>query len=156
MSTQAKTAGRRPLSEKTKTANPYAGFFSRSLTDIPSHIQKDIEAKGQECRWIDAKDFAEAGNMHKNYWEPYTASKDVAAASHDILGLSVNSEGIVKRRGLVLAVRPKGLGDAHREMIAEKTKRLHRQADVKKTAAEMRKTAREAGIKAEIDDEYDE
>lgn len=129
MSNQVK-GGRKPIAAKTQTPNPYAGFFSRSLTDVPEDVKKEAEARGHELRWIDKKDFSEAGNMHKNFWEPFKREAG-AASSHDTMNLVFGNspEGYLIRKGMVLASRPKQLGDAHREMIRERTERLHGTVD---------------------------
>jgi hypothetical protein len=129
MSNQVK-GGRKPIAQKATTANPYAGFFTRSLTDVPEDVKKAAEAKGHELRWIDKKEFVEAGNMHKNYWEPFRRDPAVAA-SHDTMDLAYGNspDGYLVRKGMILASRPKQLGDAHREMIRERTERLHGAVD---------------------------
>lgn len=132
MSNQVK-GGRKPIATKSQTPNPYAGFFTRKLTDVPDHIKKEAEALGHELRWIDKKEFVEAGNMHRTYWVPFKpkARTEGAAESRDTMDLVFGNspEGFIQRKGMVLASRPKQLGDAHREMIRERTARLHETVD---------------------------
>lgn len=159
MSNQVK-GGRKPIAQKTQTPNPYAGYYSQSFMDISDDLRAEIESKGLEMRWIDAKEFMHSGNMHKHHWKPYkrtTAPNQGAAESHDILSwtLGNDAEGYIRRRGAVLAVRPKELGDAHRAHIAQKTERLHGRS-VEQAAEGIKETARRGGVKTSVDTNFDE
>jgi hypothetical protein len=151
-------AGRKPVAQKAQTPNPYATYYSQSILDVDAKTKAEFAEKGLECRWIDAKEFNLAGNLHKHHWRPYKRQASPAdAQSHDILSWSLGNdpEGFIRRKGLILAVRPIELGDAHRASIAERTERLHSRS-LKKAAEEINETARRAGLKTAVDSEYDD
>jgi hypothetical protein len=145
--------GRKPLSSKGEP-NPYEGFFSRTITDIDPSLKAELEAKGLEWRWISNKEFAEAGNQHHNYWTPYQ-TKQTAEKSGDILNFGTTSDGFIRRKTMVLAARPKQLGDAHRAQLKQKAARLQGDAE-RQNKSELEEVASRAGIKAKIDVGYDD
>lgn len=150
--------GRKPLSTKNDDVSPYSQFFSRSLTDIDAALKAEIEAKDLEYRFISSLEFSTSGNFHRNYWVPYrrtSTTSDAVQKEGDTIDLTFGSsaDGYVKRKGLVLAVRPKKLGDAHRADLAQKSDRLSGETD---TQQEFKAAARKLGKKVKIDTEFDD
>lgn len=127
-------------------SNPFSAKRDASLYDVPPAIQKELKAKGLEWRWIDSKEYQANGNQHKNYWVPYRRT-EVSSMESDTFEFKggISADGYIRRKGSVLAVRPKQLGDKHRAMIEEKTRR---QAQVAATEEQrFHEEAKRAGFK---------
>jgi hypothetical protein len=146
--------GRKPLQPATSDTKPRGNFFSQDILQIDPALKAEIEGKGLEYRWIDRQEFLGAGNFHKNYWSPYRRDAAKDSATMD-LKYGNDPEGFIRRKSLVLAVRPKDIGDDHRITLREKASRYH--GGVRKRQAEqMRQTVRESGVSASvIDDDED-
>jgi hypothetical protein len=145
--------GRKPLPTGAAPEAKRKNFFSQDILEIPPAIQAELDEQGLEGRWIDRMEFVGAGNFHKNYWTPYKRTAG-ASATMD-LSYGNDPEGFIRRKSLVLAARPKELGDDHRFSLREKARRYH--GDLRKRqAAQLQQTVRESGVAASvIDDDED-
>lgn len=143
--------GKKHISEKPKGKSTAAAFSPRSLLDVPEDLKRELEEKGLECRWVDAKQMAEAGNMHRNHWEIYR--RDPASISSEAKVFGLPPDGTIRRGTVVLAVRPKDLGQAHKAMLKEKADRLT--TSVKKQGAELKQLARRANVLDRIEDDIE-
>lgn len=152
--------GRKPLptGKQAPAANPYGAYYAQDLLQLDPKLAAEIDAKGLEHRWIDANEFVARGNMHNHYWRPYKReakdSENGSAILESDWKFGNDPEGFIRRKGLVLAVRPKEVGDGHRFMLEDKSKRQHgglrrRQAD------EMREHARKAGVRMPVEEDDD-
>lgn len=131
-------------------SNPFTANREASLLDVPQEIKNELVARGLEWRWIDSRQYETDGNQHKQYWVPYRRGMVKSSTDSETyeFKFGVSADGFVRRKGAVLAVRPKQLGDKHRAMIKEKTRR---QAEVAQTEeARFRKEAQRMGVKTEV------
>ncbi len=134
--------GTKPLSQRKAPGSGSFSFTPRNPLDIPTGIQKQLDAKGMEGRWLDAKQMADRGNFHKNYWEIFKrdTSKDQE------LGLTgLPPDGTIRSGTCILGARPIGVGDEHRKLLKEKRIRLKNA--VKAKSEEAVQLARKAGAK---------
>jgi hypothetical protein len=139
---------KQPIAERPTTPNPYESYYSQNMLDVDKDIRSDIEKKGMECRWIDTKEFTASGNQHRHFWTPYKREvKPGTSETRATMDIKHGNdpEGFIRRKSLILAVRPKQLGDAHRQQIAARTERLHQSSRAQ--VAEMKRLARQAGSK---------
>lgn len=125
-------------------------FFTNFLT-IPAEIKAELDAAGLEGRWIDYKQYVDSGNMHMKGWEVYKRTK---AAGQDALTHGSSPDGIIRRKGAVLASRPKNMGVQHRAWLQKKAEAAagHNQAK----AEELRKAVRESGGEAVVHEGYED
>jgi hypothetical protein len=121
--------------------------FNRNMLEIPADISNEIESKGLEARWINLKRFTEEG-FHRRGWAPFKPEK-VSEANGFFFGN--NPDGYIRRAELVLACRPKELGDSHRADLRHKADRLKASVDV-----EYRRSMKESGFKTKLYEESDE
>ncbi len=130
-------------------SNPFSVSRDSSIYDVPKDIQKDLESRGLEPRWIDSKEYEADGNQHKNFWVPYRRPVQVSSGEGDAFEFKsgVSADGYVRRRGSILAVRPKQLGDKHRAMIKQKT--LNQAKIAAASQESLRDEARRAGFRPE-------
>lgn len=143
--------GKKHISEKPKATSTKNLFSPRNLLDVPDDLKKEIDAKGLEYRWVDSKQMAENGNMHKNHWTLYR--RDTATVSPEAQAFGLPPDGTIRRGTVVLAVRPKELGEGHKALLKEKADR--QTASVKKQGAELKQMARRANVLDRIDDDID-
>jgi hypothetical protein len=142
--------GKKHISEKPKAKPIKAGFTPMNLLDVPPDVQADLNARGLEARWVDAKTFASNGNIHKNLWELYKRPDvTVSAGANPLTGLP--PDGTVRRGTVVLAVRSVEMGDGHRAELKKKIDRA--KGSVKQQGAEMKALARKGGLDERIIDE---
>ena len=130
-------------------SNPFSVSRDSSIYDIPKDIKADLDARGLEARWIDSREYEKDGNQHKNFWVPYRRQAQLASNESDAFEFKsgISADGYVRRRGSILAIRPKQLGDKHRAMIKQKTLN---QAKVAAASQEsLRDEARRAGFRPE-------
>lgn len=143
-------AGQKHASERT-SGKVKTSFSPISLLDVPEWVKKDCEDKGQEYRWVDAKQMTENGNLHKNHWQIYR--RDTAKVGPEGNAFGLPPDGTVRRGTVVLAVRPIEIGDGHRAYLKQRADRLN--SSVKKQGAELKEMARNAGIGDRVIDETD-
>jgi hypothetical protein len=148
--------GRKPASARTDVRP--GGYYSQDILQVPAELAKEIADLGLECRWVDAKEFVDSGNFHKHDWQPYKRAKTeetAAAKEYAIFKYGNDAEGYIRRKSLILAVRPISLGDSHRAFIQERSRRYH--GDLKKRQVEqMREVARRSGASSSSVFEEDE
>lgn len=142
--------GKKPLSEKsTPTALGMPDFYKNRL-QVPAEILKELEAKGLSHRWINYKSFLEDGNQHEWGWELY--KKPVGAVSSDNLVNGTSPDGIIRRKDIVLAVRPKEHTRQHKEHLKDK---VDRQTSKKTGAGELRSMAKQGNLGSRIAEDSD-
>lgn len=115
--------GTKPLSQRKGPGTGDFVFTPRNPLDIPEALKKEIESKGLEYRWLDAKQMADHGNLHKNYWEIYRRDPDVDG---DIGVFNSSPDKTIRSGTVILGVRPKRVGDGHRQHLEESRKRQNR------------------------------
>lgn len=148
---KSNAAGQRPVVEKNQE-KLIELFRKRNLLDIPPAIQKDLEKKSLEARWIDSQEFSKNGNMHMNSWEVYFKPDDIFNSESNFLGATPDKT--VKRGTLVLAVRPKAHSEAHRKDLQERAQR--HSLTQSSMAGELRQMARQRGLKSRVTEGYEE
>lgn len=88
----------------------------RNLLVISEELKQEIKDQGLEFRFINASQFREKGNSHHNQWRPYNVKSKAPLE----LMKGITPEGVLLRGDLVLAVRPKRLGDEYRRRLDDK------------------------------------
>jgi hypothetical protein len=142
--------GKKHISEKPKGQSTQSAFTPMNTLDIPPEAKREIEEAGMEARWVDSKQFADHGNVHKNHWQLYKkASATVSQGVNPLTGLP--PDGTIRRGTLVLAVRSKEISDGHRAELKRKAARMS--GSVKNQGEELRQIARKGGISERIFDE---
>lgn len=128
----------------------YDEFFNNRLT-LPTEFKEDLKKMNLDFRFINAMEFRAKGNQHRSHWKPYRVPNPEKYA---IDGL--NSEGMIQRGDLLLAVRDKKISSAHKKFLNERNQRY--QGHNKAMAQELRKMARDAGVSdhVKIHEGYDE
>lgn len=156
--------GKKPVSEK-----PNGPIFSEddifgSALSIPEAVKEDIENNDLECRFVDSKILLDNHGYHKRGWTAYRKAQGNPVAKES--GSTINSQeflygsdphGVVRRGSMVLAVRPKAVGDKHRLYLKQKAER-YSQAAHKSNADQLRQMARgyRVDTRVEEDDGGDE
>jgi hypothetical protein len=135
--------GQKHISEKPAPKKLRASFSPMTLLDVPEWAKKDCEEKDQEYRWVDAKQMQENGNMHRNHWQVYRRDASTVPAGGDAFGLP--PDGTVRRGTVVLAVRPKEIGDGHKAMLRQKAERMT--SSVKKQGSDLRREIASSGAR---------
>lgn len=134
--------GRKPLSEK-KQAVTYDDLFG-NMFSIPADVQKDLDAKGLEGRFISYPKFVKMGNQHDRGWVPYVKPESLRSAS--ALGLGASTDGTIRRGDSVFAVRPKEICEQHRNILRDKSDRQSQGASSKALSRAMKAEFRAAGV----------
>lgn len=121
----AAESGRRASKPKGKAffGSQTGNIFGSSRLDVPEHYLKEAAEMSCECRWISAKELKENHGSHPRGWVAWkfkSKSEDGILDSSRFAYGAGDSDGVVRRADLVLAVRPISLGDQHREALAEK------------------------------------
>lgn len=140
---------KKPVLSKPVVSNkgPAYSEFNRNMLEIPADLSKEMDGKGLEGRWINLKRFTEEG-FHKRGWVPFKPEK-VSETNGFFYGN--NPDGFIRRAELVLACRPKELGDQHRADLKQKADRLKSSVDV-----EYRRSMKESGLKTKLYEDQDE
>lgn len=98
-------------------------IFGSNRLDVPEHYIKEAAEMECECRWISAKELKENHGAHPRGWVAWKfkskAEDGILDSSRFAYGAG-DTDGVVRRADLVLAVRPVALGDQHREALEEK------------------------------------
>jgi hypothetical protein len=118
---------------------------------VDKNVQADIEDRGLEKRWIDAKQLVENSGFHRRGWEIYRIPESVDMSNTTLLGNS--PDRCIRRGTLVLGVRLITIGDAHRREIAILRGRYNKVAKNKMNA--VKEAARRQGMGAVPYDEDD-
>lgn len=143
--------GKKSIAEKPKSKSLKELFRPRNLLDIPEEIKAELEQKGLVARWVDSKQMADGGNVHKNHWQVYR--RDAAKVSSEAQAFGLPPDGTVRRGTLVLAVRPKEIQEAHREALQEKAD--SRVRSIKKQGRELQAEARRFGLNERVKDDIE-
>jgi hypothetical protein len=138
-------SGKKPV----ESASLKYSSFHRNMLDIPPAIAAELKEKGLEGRWINYNEFVKDGNFHRQGWVPFRPEK---ADSSNGFFFGNNPDGIIRRKELVLASRPKEICDAHRAHLKDAAKR---KATSKKTAeAELRQMASDGRLNTRIEGDF--
>lgn len=126
--------------------------YQQNMLDIPDTIRSELKSKGYEGRWINYNQFLKDGNFHKEGWVPYRPDK---SDTTDGFFFGQNPDGIIRRKELVLAFRPKEICESHRLHLRQKAN----QKNLSKKAAsdELRQMAKDGRFSSHVkmDDEND-
>lgn len=148
--------GKKPLSQKVKQSSlSSADMFGNTLA-IPEDVKADLEAKGLEPHWLNAKVVYANQGYHPKGWQVY--KKDPKMLS-DTMGLSFkfgnDPDGIIRRGDLILGVKTKAEARKHKDYLDVRAKRGY-QANADK-AQEMRTLLGQSGLKnAKVLEGYDD
>jgi hypothetical protein len=136
--------GKKDISTKPSSAPRYS-TWTKNFLDIPKEVAKELEEMGHEGRWISLTEFSKNGNFHNHGWVPF---RPKTPSSENSFHYGNNPDGIIRRKELVLASRPKEICELHREDIQQRT---NRQSHKSKAAAdELRRMAREKNFATSI------
>lgn len=116
--------------------NEYSGFEfgnrAKSMLDIPSECQAELDAAGLEGRWIDVVQLKKNHGWHKREWQPYKFKCLSGSSSINPFGASEGQyEGYLLRQQLVLAAKPAEKAQARRNYVKMKTELQSNPAAVK-------------------------
>jgi hypothetical protein len=131
-------------------------IFGHNRLDVPKHYMDEAEERGWEVRWISAKQLKENSGVHKNEWMVYKFKSKPQAENFDPneFAFGKDPEGIVRIGDCVLAVRPKEIGDAHRNVLAKK--RALKKGTKKNKISEFKEEMKQFGQgKITVDDSED-
>lgn len=148
-------AGRKPLSSKPKPSMLQHDELFGNACSIPQELRDELEAKGLECRFIDAKRLYEMNGYHDKGWVPYkreAKSSDTVNASDWKFG--TDPHGVIRRGSLILAVKTKEQVQKHKLYLKQKADR--QKGFNAEKAQEMRKFARDNNLPAEIHEGFEE
>lgn len=114
-----------------------------SPAKIPNDVQAELDEKGLEGRWINWQKYQSYGGTHRRGWVPFK-SESRAKFANPILG--DDSNGYIRRESLVLAARPKELGDKHREYLRERAQMLNPGRAAKEARDELQQRIKDQGL----------
>jgi hypothetical protein len=143
--------GVKPLSQRKPPGSGKFLFTPRNPLDVPEQIKAAIEKEGKEYRWLDAKQMSTNGNFHRNYWEVY---KRDTSKDHELGAFGLPADGTIRSGTCILGVRPKQVGDGHRELLEDKRKRQNQALRNQNT--EFRKQLQKEGIVSKDDTDIGE
>lgn len=118
-----KAAEKALKSRKKPFAADTGNIFGSNRLEVPQVYMEEAQEMGCEVRWISAKELKEKHGHHDKKWIAWkfrTKLDDGILDSSRFAFGAGDSEGVVRRGDLVLAVRPVEVGDAHRQQLAEK------------------------------------
>jgi len=110
--------GKKPITQKQEK-KPFK-FEKLSMLDVPSELKKELSEQGLEYRWINAPRLRGQQGFNKNYWKPYKVNYDKIGIDNFFR----SPDGYLVRGDVILAVRPKDIGDAHKARLKSKADRL--------------------------------
>jgi hypothetical protein len=143
--------GTRPLSQRKPPGSGSFSFTPRNPLDVPESVKAACADAGLEYRWLDAKQMADRGNMHRMYWEIYKPEAE-QIQKFKISGMA--ADGTIRSGTCILGVRPKNTGDGHRQLLKEKRVRL--KEAIKAQNKEARRQAEKAGMRFQDETEVGE
>lgn len=110
--------GKKPISQK-REKKPFS-YQKMSMLDVPPELKKELEEQGLECRWINAPKLRGQQGFNKHYWKPYKVNYDKIGIDNFFR----SPDGYLVRGDVILAARPKDIGDAHKARLKAKADRL--------------------------------
>lgn len=119
---------------------------------LPDSLKKYLTEKGLDWRFLNAREYRNAGNFHRSHWQPLKITAEMA----DLGFASTTAEGLIQRGDLILGTRPKTLSAKHKEFLVEKNRRYSNFA--KDEAKKMREDIRRKGLSdhVKVEEGYDE
>lgn len=118
--------------------------FENNRLSLSNELKTQLRDLGLEWRFINKREFTRKGNVHSSQWKPFNVSDNKVVSSFQ----GTTPEGIIERGDLILAVRPKKLGDIYKKRQLEKNARY---SDYdKQQAEELRRLARQHDIAGEV------
>lgn len=135
---------------KAPLYNP-TSFYNDQLA-LDDELKAELAEKGLSYKFINAQEFAKRGS-HKSHWVPYKREKKVENSSFSKI-YGTDPEGFVRRGDLILAVKTMEQADAHRDFLRQRSQQLSTSVD-QQAAEELKRTFRNAGVKAKILTGYD-
>lgn len=146
--------GKKPISSKNRPFIGAALPYHVSLLDLPEPLRKELDEKGLDARWCDAKTMYDFGGYHKHGWVPYRREKSDTINNVE-WKFGNDPDGIVRRGTCILGVRPKEVSEA-RKQAAELQRQRRVKGLQKQHADQLRESARAAGVEATISEGYEE
>lgn len=146
--------GRRPLPEKAQYAEPREDDLFGNMLKLDPALAAELEAKGLEPRFVDAKKLYEANGYHARGWTVYKRETASGTIGSNEFKFGSDPDGIVRRGSLILAVKTKEQAERHREFLRRKA--ALQSSVVPKAAEALRRSARESNIDTVVAEGYDE
>lgn len=144
--------GKIPASKKGQvTLNPDSVFSNKLI--IPEKIKKDLEERGLEARFVDAKKLYENNGYHERDWVPYVMPPDMRTTEFKF---GNDPDGVFRRGTLLLAVKSKEDAAKHREFLRLRAERLNVTNHQKEEADKMRQWAKETRGGVKVLEGYEE
>lgn len=121
-----------------------------SALELDPALSKELDEQGLVGRWINSTEFQRSFGFHKSRWQPYKRKNKAVGVTTTFAG---DPEGHIRRGDLILAVKTKEEAKKQRLMLNHKADLYKGHAKTK--ADELRKAAREAGVKTDVDESYE-
>lgn len=140
--------GKKHISQKRE--KQAMSYNQGSRLDVPEELQKELREQGLVWRWVNAPNLIRDQGFNKNHWKPYKID-------YDKLGLSEffrRSDGFLTRGDTILAVRPVGMNEAHKEQLAQMANSLKGTVS-NRGQDEINQMMKAAGIKNRVSEDSD-
>lgn len=151
----------RPKATKSKGGSFLGGktgnVFGSNALEVPEHYLKEAAELECEVRWVSSKELKENHGTHKRRWVAwkFKANEESGILDRSRFAFGAgDSEGVVRRGDLVLAIRPIAWCEEHRDELEQRRKRYNNHASSSKKAYKDFIKDKFGGD-AEVDDGYD-
>lgn len=127
-------------------------FTYNNMLALPDSLKTYLTEKNLDWRFLNAREYRNAGNYHRSHWQPFKVTPDMS----DLGITAVTAEGLIQRGDLILGVRTKAISARHKEFLTEKNRRL---SGFNKTKAkELQEDIRRKGLNdsVKVDDSFDD
>jgi len=152
MSKPVAKGGKMPLSQKKSEASDLYFDEDPSILTVDPALKRELEAKGYAVRWINAGQYRNGGNFHKNGWQAYRPDQSATQGALSFQ-YGISADGFIIRNDLLLAIKPIEHAERQRARIKQKADMM---AGVeKRRAAELRETMRAAGLGTKVFEGYE-
>ena len=145
-----KKSNKKPVPDAAHDPEVVQDIFGDFLGVDPA-VAEDIESRGWEKRWIDAKQMVQNSGFHRRGWEVYKIPDGLKLRNSSVMGIGPDKD--IRRGTLVLGVRSTQLGDAHRRELAARN-RVYKALPAQKMKA-LREHARAQGIDTKLHEDDD-
>lgn len=149
--------GKKPLSSKPKPAStvPVGELFGNALA-IPADVQRELDEKGYEGRWVDAQKLYAFSGYHPKEWVPYKQERKKDSGAPTDLKFGADPEGVIRRGTMILAVKRKEDAERHRAYLKHKASLVSNKQLQRAQAESLRKMARDHGADMTVDEGYED
>lgn len=148
--------GKKPINNKVNYSVYWENEDFGNRLSISPELKKSLESQGFEYRFVDSKQLIANSNYHKEGWIAYVKQTDDTIDSGSDFQVGTDPDGNIRRGTVVLAIRPKSLGDKHRAKLEQKRLRYNAENYNKSQASELKQLAAERNVRVDVHEGYDE